>query len=228
MLEYFPGVPFLLTSQAESEFALTGDRAAYALAWEKMPSDLLNPDPTMRLLRAALIRGDLAAGDRILAATDLKAADDFKGSSVANDPISLQRAFVAFLRGEQEKAARFAQEAIDYFRGKQWNARQQPWVRVRLALAMGLAGRSAEAIAEAEAALADMRAQDAYGATQVRFYLGETYLVAGRNEQALAILRQLMNEPCTHSPNEFRIDPLWSRLKDDPRFEEILKSAKPL
>jgi hypothetical protein len=33
---------------------------------------------------------------------------------------------------------------------------------------------------------------------------------------------------CDASPNEIRLDPFWSPLKDDPRFEEILKSAKPL
>jgi TolB-like protein/Flp pilus assembly protein TadD len=228
MLEYFPGVPVLLLSQAEAQFALTGDREAFALAMEKMPPDPGNPDPTVQRLRAALIRGDLAAGDRILAATDLKDARDFLGSSVVNVPVSLLRASVAFLQGEQEQAARLAGEAIDYYRGARWNARQQPWVRMRLAQAAGLAGRSAEAIAEAEAALADMTAQDAFGAAQVRQHLGETYLAAGRNEQALAVLRQMMNEPCILSPNEIRIDPLWSRLKADPRLEEILKSAKPL
>lgn len=228
MLEYFPGVPVLLLSQAEAQFALTGDREAFALALEKMPPDPGNPDPTVQRLRAALIRGDLANGDRILAATDLKDAGDLMGSSVVNVPVSLLRASVAFLQGEQEQAARLAGEAIDYYRGARWNARQQPWVRMRLAQAAGLAGRSAEAIAEAEAALADMTAQDALGAAQVRQHLGETYLAAGRNEQALAVLRQMMNEPCILSPNEIRIDPLWSRLKADPRLEEILKSAKPL
>lgn len=33
---------------------------------------------------------------------------------------------------------------------------------------------------------------------------------------------------CSVSPNEIRADPVWSRLKADARFEEILKAAKPL
>ncbi len=30
------------------------------------------------------------------------------------------------------------------------------------------------------------------------------------------------------SPATIRLAPLWARVKVDPRFEEILKSAKPL
>ena len=35
----------------------------------------------------------------------------------------------------------------------------------------------------------------------------------------MAALRDLMNGVSRLSPNEIRLDPLWSRLKGDPRFE---------
>ena len=57
---------------------------------------------------------------------------------------------------------------------------------------------------------------------------GRTYAAIDRREEALATLRQLMSGLARMSPNEIRLDPLWSRLKDDPRFEEILNAAKPL
>ncbi|MDO8544576.1 MAG: hypothetical protein Q7S40_29395 [Opitutaceae bacterium] len=56
----------------------------------------------------------------------------------------------------------------------------------------------------------------------------QIHVVLGQKEDALGILRELMTGPCFRGPQEVRHDPLWSRLNADPRFEEILKSAKPL
>jgi hypothetical protein len=62
----------------------------------------------------------------------------------------------------------------------------------------------------------------------VRHWLGGVLIVTGRPEEALAELRKLMAGIGSMTASEFRHDPLWSRLKSDPRFEEILRSAKPL
>ena len=43
---------------------------------------------------------------------------------------------------------------------------------------------------------------------------------------AFAVGREFMTS-IRRSPNELRWDVFWSRLKDDPRFEEILRRAKP-
>ena len=105
---------------------------------------------------------------------------------------------------------------------------QQPWVQMRIALAEAWAGRPAEASRDAQLAMAEATARDSFDAVNLRGYLGEIYVSLGQREEAFACLRQMMREPFSLSPNEIRIDPLWSRLKADPRFEEILKSTKPL
>jgi len=38
----------------------------------------------------------------------------------------------------------------------------------------------------------------------------------------------MMTGPREITPMQVRMDPLWQRLKDDPRFEETLKLARPL
>ena len=53
-------------------------------------------------------------------------------------------------------------------------------------------------------------------------------IVTGRPDEALAELRKLMAGLVSMTASQFRHDPLWSRLKNDPRFEEILKTAQPL
>ena len=95
-------------------------------------------------------------------------------------------------------------------------------------MAEAWAGRSAEASRDAQLAMAEVTAHDAYDTTVLRQYLGEIHVSLGQREEAFACLRQMMREPVNVSPNEIRIDPLWSRLKDDPRCEEILKSDQPL
>ena len=149
-------------------------------------------------------------------------------TNVVRNPVAIYRAQLAYLRGDREAARRFADEAIAYYRTGPWNERQQQWVRMKIALAEALAGRAEIAAREAQTAMDEIAARDAYDATILREEFGTVQLVLGRREEALATLRQILAGPCHFSPNELRRDPLWSRLKDDPRFEEILKSAKPL
>jgi hypothetical protein len=62
----------------------------------------------------------------------------------------------------------------------------------------------------------------------VQTEVGQVYAALGDREKAMGLLRAMMAGPCPEMPREFRYDPLWSRVKDDPRFDEILNSAKPL
>ena len=86
-----------------------------------------------------------------------------------------------------------------------------------------------EALRDARVALADQKARDAYAGTAMQNDYGQILVVCSQRDEALATLQAFMTGMSgATAPNEFRFDPIWSRLKDDPRFEEILKSAKPL
>jgi hypothetical protein len=173
----------------------------------------------------AVWQGDYAAADRVLADSPLAALPE-SASSVISDPIAFHRAYLAHLRADPA-ASRWADQAIAYYRNGTWNDRQRPWTQMRIAQAEAWAGRGPEALRDARAAYADVLARDAYDAVAVHGLLGTVLVAAGRTDEALECLRGMMNGPGT-SPNGIRADPLWSRLKDDPRFEEILRSAKPL
>jgi non-specific serine/threonine protein kinase len=227
-LEYFPAERELLLTSAQAQFALDGDRAALAKAIEALPPLPADPAGLGDKYLSALFRGDYAVADRVLVDPRLATLPETH-DNVINDPVSLHRAMLAFVRGDAANATRFARQAITFYRSAHWNTRQKPWVQMRIAQAEAWAGLVEDSVRDAQAAFTDISAQDAYDTATLRRFLGSVYVALGRRAEALDCLREMMGPTWpSPSPNEIRNDPAWSRLKDDPRFEEILKSAKSL
>ena len=220
-----PADSYVLGVLIRAQFGRDGDRAAYVRALETVPPADDDTAGLRRDYRYAMAVGDLPAAERALADSRLTGIDG-SGSTLL-EPAALHRALVAFLRGDNASAQRFADEAITWFRQRSFSPRQQPYVALAIARANAFAGR-AEAAPELQAAAALALKLDAYSGIAAVTDAGRAYVALGRREEALALLRALMNGPSWMMPNELRIDPLFSRLKDDRRFEEILKSAKPL
>ena len=70
--------------------------------------------------------------------------------------------------------------------------------------------------------------RDAFDAIAFRADVARVFLVLNRPDDAFGLLRDMMTGPGLVGPQQVRLDPLWLRLKDDPRFEAILRLAKPL
>ena len=226
-LTYFPDDRDLLNTQAQVRFAMSGDRAAYASAIAALPPYADDPAGLNFSFQSAMLRGDYAAADQVLADPRLINFRD-SDTDVIKDTVNLRRAFIAYLRGDRAATRRFVEQAIAYYRAVKWNARQQPTAQMRIAMLEAWNGSADDAIRDVQAAMAEIALRDAYDAKTLQALRGEVLIVVGRREEAFACLREMMNGPCNLSPNEIRIHPIWSRLKDDPRFEEILKSAQPL
>ena len=219
-----PNVAYILSA---TQLELEHDRAAYVRRIEAISPGPVDPYGLVQAYEIALIRGDLAAAERALADPRLSFVPDFGG--VINDPVTLHRALVAFLLGQTEAARTFADDAAAAYRAQTWAPRQEPLVMAHVALAHALAGRADEAVRLAREGFTLQTKRDAWDAVIQRWELAQVYLVLNRREEALAVLSEMMTEPgFGPGPEQVRLDPLWSRLKDDPRFEEILKSAKPL
>jgi hypothetical protein len=80
----------------------------------------------------------------------------------------------------------------------------------------------------AREALELQASHDFFALVTLRSRIGQVFLVLNRREEALAMLHDMMTFPCDIGPEELRNDLMWSRLKDDPRFEQMLASARPL
>ena len=89
-------------------------------------------------------------------------------------------------------------------------------------------GLAAEVEAELPLATDAARRADAFGGREAEDRGARCQLVLGKTDAAFAFLRRLLADVSPFSPNRLRADPLWARVKDDPRFEEILRSARRL
>ena len=225
-LASFPDSLALLNAESTATFESDGDVAAFERRLRGMPPAAGDPDGLNRALGLALRARDYAAAERVLA--DPRLTSTPGRAAVINEPVAFARAWVAFLRDDRAAARTHADAALAALRAAPWSPRQEPWVLMATAQAHALAGRPEEALRDARAAWTQIVARDQFDARHFLEMYGEIYLCLGRNDDALASLRELFAGASVLGPREIRLDPLWSRLKDDPRFEEILRSAKPL
>jgi TolB-like protein len=213
-----------------TQFAIDGDLSAYLRAFEARPLAGNGPTEPRAAYQRAMLAHDYAAAERALSDPRLKGVDPQDGLSsvVFEEPVALHRSLVAFLTNQRELTQRFAEAAIADYRQRTWNARQRLYVELGIALAKAFLGQGDEAVREAEATTDRALIADQYGGRAGIFFLSRIYVVLDRRDEALSTLKRYVDGLAQVTPNEIRVDPLWSRLKDDPRFEEILKSAKPL
>jgi tetratricopeptide (TPR) repeat protein len=177
----------------------------------------------------AMMHFDFVEAARVVA--DAKDPGTFTrlGLTGVLEPVSQYRALIAYLSGDREAARVHADETLAYYRGKAWPPRSSAGVKVLSGLALAFAGRGDEAIKSAREGCQWLEEHDRGSAFEARNVVAQVYLVLDRREEAFALLRESVAAPSLGgSPEMVRHNPLWRRVKDDPRFEEILKSAKPL
>ena len=214
---------------AISQFAIDGDLAAYLRALEARPRAGDDPTGMRAAYRRAMLAHDYTAADQALTDPRLKEMNPpGDTAAAASEPVALHRALVAFLTNQKDTARRFAEAAIADYRQRTWTPYQQRFVAVGIALAKALAGRGDEAVREGGVAADQAVKSDAWQGPIGIYELGLIYLVLDRRDEALATLKRFVDGPTVVTISEIRVDPFRSRLKDDPRFEEILNSAKPL
>jgi tetratricopeptide (TPR) repeat protein len=223
--ERFPKNDFIKKYGAESQFQLDGDRATLVKV-----GAVTNPfgDENEHALgyRRAMLAGDLQAAERELSSPGLVSVSNDTGS--ITDPVSLLRAYVAFLRGKNDEAKALGAKAVLDYGKVTWTHRQQPWAHLGIARAEAYQGKMEAAVSDSRQALDEMTAIDEYDTTFMRNEYGKILVIAGRNDDALSVLATYNAGPGDIVPRSFPYDPVWGRLKGEPRFQSMLDSAKAL
>ena len=137
---------------------------------------------------------------------------------------ALMRAQVYHFRGDTALARAYADSARIAFEARLIASPNDEWLHVLHGLTLAYLGRKDEAIREGRRGVELLPiSRDALGGPDIQNQLVLIYLLVGEPEQALDQLEPLLEMPYYLSPAWLRIDPAFEPLRNNPRFERLLK-----
>jgi tetratricopeptide (TPR) repeat protein len=90
--------------------------------------------------------------------------------------------------------------------------------------ALALAGRKDEAMQAGEKSLALRETSlDAVNGPYYKYQVARIFIQAGQYDRALDLIEPLLSKPGDITPGWLRIDPIFSPLRGNPRFERLIK-----
>jgi tetratricopeptide (TPR) repeat protein len=127
------------------------------------------------------------------------------------------------LRGNRMRARAYADSARIAYEEQIRAAPDDPGLHAYLGTSLAYLGRTAEAIAESQRAVALLPTQkDASNGPYMQHQLVRTYILLGEPEKALDQLEPLLHIPYYVSPGWLRIDPTFDPLRAHPRFQRLV------
>ena len=136
------------------------------------------------------------------------------------------RAQTYALRGDSSRARVWADSARVAFEEQLRDTPGDAQRHVLLGLALAYLGRTADAVREGERGVAlEPISRDAYVGPYLQHQLVRIYILVGEPEQALDRLEPLLRIPYYLSPGWLKIDPNFSPLTSNPRFQRLLAGS---
>ena len=94
-------------------------------------------------------------------------------------------------------------------------------LHISLGRAYALLGRKEEAVRSGEHAVALVPVVADEWPQKIQ--LAKIYTRVGQHDKALDLIDGLLSMPCELSVGLLRLDPVWDPLRDNPRFQALLK-----
>ncbi len=133
---------------------------------------------------------------------------------------------VSALHGDAAATRRFAETAERAFAAEVAASPDDKQAHALHGLALAYLGRREEAIREGKRGVEVLPiARDAFTGPYVQHLLVRIYLALGEHEKALDALEPLLEVPYFLTPGWLAVDPTFTPLKGNPRFEKLLASA---
>ncbi|HMC25873.1 MAG TPA: protein kinase [Candidatus Udaeobacter sp.] len=190
---------------------------------------LANPElPANRRAMYALFQRNYAAAVEIL-------SKDLAVDRRQRDPLDiLSLAFSQQLAGDIAAASATYKKAIESFRRElATGSGVEADTHIRLAEAYAGLGDAASAIAEGEKAMALLRSSKHPGfGTNSEDDMARIYAQLGDADHAIPMLKRLLHtrfgSATFLTPATLRFDPLWDKIRNDPRFQELTLEEVPV
>ncbi len=154
--------------------------------------------------------------------------DGLSARAYAGDPARyhLLKAETAAFQGSRAAERAHGDSARSIIETRNRGVPEDGKVLTSLALAYSHAGRHREAVRAGERAAELLPlVQDAVSGPFVLSQLARVYLVAGRQDDAVRILADLIDRPSWISRPALRADPLWDPLRTHPGFRRLVEDA---
>jgi len=135
-------------------------------------------------------------------------------------------AIAAQQRGDKTRARAYADSALAISAEQSASNPDDPQLHALYGVMLAFAGRSAEAVREAERGVALSATQrrtrtSPYASLQ----LVRIHIANGEAEKAIALLEQLEAQQYTVTPGLLRLDPSFAALRGNPRFQRLLTES---
>ena len=87
-------------------------------------------------------------------------------------------------------------------------------------------GRHDDAVELCRSGLAvEKIAKDRYDSAQMSYYLAAALAMAGREEEAIDLIEELLGRPSNMNIGMLKLDPAWDSLRDNSRFQKLIANS---
>ncbi len=124
--------------------------------------------------------------------------------------------------GRPDQARPFLLKAEGELRALKEQGNNSPDVRALLLETAGALGRREE-VDRAAAEHISLEGKDQWGGPRCEADVAHAYALLGDREKALPLLERTLVVPSSDAltPVYLRMDPIWDRIRDDPRFQKL-------